>query len=215
MNQRGSEAIPSTIETMVNNLVKGKDQIKSVKIIKGKELLKEWMNLFYEVGKGASDEPRYIAVHYKGNPASDDVEYAIIGKGLTYDTGGLNLKPTNSIEEMYMDKGGACATLGALHGALSMKLPINVVFAIGLAENAIDANSYKPMDIITSRKGYTVEIGNTDAEGRLVLADTLTYTQDVYKPKKIVDLATLTGAAMMALGDKAACIFTNNDEFCE
>ena len=100
---------------------------------------------------------------------------ALIGKGVTFDTGGLNLKPTGFMEDMYGDKNGACAVLGALHGCLDLKLRKNIVFAIGLAENAIDAKSYKPGDIIKSMKGLTVEIGNTDAEGRLVLADTMTY----------------------------------------
>jgi len=134
------------------------------------------MLLHFAVGKSASSEPRYVAVEYIGNPESKDIEYAIVGKGLTYDTGGLNLKPTNSIEDMYLDKSGACATLGALHGAIHSNLKKNIVFVVGLAENSIDSDSYKPMDIIKSRKGFTVEIGNTDAEGRLVLADTLTYT---------------------------------------
>jgi leucyl aminopeptidase len=127
------------------------------------------------VGKGAKSEPRMIAIHYEGNPESKDVEIAIVGKGLTFDTGGLNLKPTNSIEQMYLDKCGACAVYGALWGAIQLNLKKNIVFAVGLAENAIDSKSYKPMDIIHSRKGLTVEVGNTDAEGRLVLADTLTY----------------------------------------
>lgn len=114
---------------------------------------------------------------------------------------------------MYLDKGGACATLGALHGVIQMKMKVNAVFVVGLAENSIDSLSYKPHDIIKSRKGLTVEIGNTDAEGWLVLADSLTYTQENYNPKKIVDLATLTGACVVALGDKIAGIFSNNDEF--
>ena len=100
---------------------------------------------------------------------------ALIGKGVTYDTGGLNLKPTGFMEDMFGDKNGACAVLGALHGCLDLQVSKNIVFAIGLAENAIDAKSFKPGDIIKSMKGLTVEIGNTDAEGRLVLADTMTY----------------------------------------
>jgi leucyl aminopeptidase len=133
------------------------------------------MNLLYNVGKGATSEPRCIAIYYKGDPDRDDVDVAFIGKGITFDTGGLHLKPTGGIEDMYLDKGGACSVLGALHGTLDLGIKMNVVFAMGLAENAIDANSYKPMDIITSMKGYTVEIDNTDCEGRLILADTFTY----------------------------------------
>ena len=100
---------------------------------------------------------------------------ALVGKGVTFDTGGLNLKPTGYMETMYGDKNGACAVLGALQGCIDLSVKKNIVFAVGLAENAIDSKSYKPGDIITSMKGLTVEIGNTDAEGRLVLADTMTY----------------------------------------
>jgi leucyl aminopeptidase len=116
-----------------------------------------------------------MVYNYKGNPNSNEVDYAFVGKGLTYDTGGLNLKPTGFMEDMYLDKSGACAVFGSLLGALELDLKVNVVFAMGFAENAIDRKSYKPGDIITSMKGLTVEVGNTDAEGRLVLADTLTY----------------------------------------
>mmetsp|Transcript_28384 Transcript_28384/g.21187 ORF Transcript_28384/g.21187 Transcript_28384/m.21187 type:complete len:125 (+) Transcript_28384:772-1146(+) len=123
-----------------------------------------------------------VIVEYKGNPDTKDNEIALVGKGLTFDTGGLHLKPSTAINEMYMDKAGACAVYGALRGALELGIKKNVVFAFGLAENAIDNNSYMPMDIITSLKGLTVEVGNTDAEGRLVLADTMTYVQRNFKP---------------------------------
>jgi len=116
---------------------------------------------------------------------------------------------------MYGDKNGACAVIGALHASLSLKPKKNIVFAVGLAENAIDATSYKPGDIIKSMKGLTVEIGNTDAEGRLVLADTFTYVQKEFKPKKLIDLATLTGACMVALGNDTAGLFSNDDDFAK
>ena len=133
------------------------------------------MNLIYNVGKSATSEPRMIAVYYNGNPESNDVDMAFVGKGVTFDTGGLNLKPTGAMEDMYGDKGGACAVIGALRGAMELNIKKNVIFSIGLAENSIDAKSYKPSDILKSMKGLTVEVGNTDAEGRLVMADTFTY----------------------------------------
>lgn len=154
-----------------------------MKIIKGTELSDLGMNLFYNVGKGAISDPRCVVIHYEGNPDSKEVDIALVGKGVTFDTGGLNLKPTGSIEEMYGDKGGSCAVIGALYGAIKLNLKKNVVFAMAFAENAIDNKAYKPSDIIESMKGLTVEIGNTDAEGRLVLADTFTYVQKEYKPK--------------------------------
>lgn len=173
------------------------------------------MNLFYNVGKAATSEPRCVTVLYKGDPESDDVHIAFVGKGVTYDTGGLNLKPTGSIEDMYYDKAGACAVMGALQGTLELCIKKNVIFAMGFAENSIDAKSYKPMDIIKSMKGLTVEIGNTDAEGRLVLADTFTYVQREYKPQRLVNLATLTGAIMVALGNETAGLFSNDDDFAK
>ena len=144
--------------------------------MKGSQLLDEKMGLFHAVGRAATSEPRLVAVHYVGDSTSTET-LALVGKGLTYDTGGLNLKPTGYMEDMYGDKNGGCAVLGALHGVLATKPKVNIVFVMGFAENAIDSKSYKPGDIITSRKGLTVEIGNTDAEGRLVLADTFTYIQ--------------------------------------
>ena len=150
-------------------------------------------------------------IKYEGNPDSKDC-LALIGKGLTYDTGGLNLKPTGYMEDMHGDKNGACAVLGALHGVLHTLPKLNIVFALGVAENAIGRKAYKPGDIIKSMKGLTVEIGNTDAEGRLVLADTFTYVQNEFKPTELIDLATLTGAVMVALGESTAGLFSNNDE---
>ena len=137
---------------------------------------------------------------------------ALVGKGLTYDTGGLNIKKS-TMEEMYSDKCGAAAVLGTLKATAELKLEKNIVFVFGIAENAIGSRVYKPGDIVKSLKGLTVEIGNTDAEGRLVLADAITYTCREYNPKKLIDVATLTGSIMVALGEKTAGLFSNNDEF--
>jgi len=117
------------------------------------------------------------------------------------------------MEEMYLDKTGACAVMGALHGTIALELKKNVVFVFGFAENAIGARVYKPNDILKSLKGLTVEVGNTDAEGRLVLADAITFTCREYKPKRLVDIASLTGSIMVALGEKTAGIFSNDEEF--
>ena len=169
------------------------------------------MNLFYNVGKGAVSQPRCVIVHYEGNPEqSDQIDFALVGKGITFDTGGLNLKPSNSIEDMYGDKGGSCAVIGALMGTIELGIKKNIIFACSFAENSIGNSSYLPGDIIKSMNGLTVEIGNTDAEGRLVLADTFTYVQQEYKPKQLVDLATLTGACVVALGNDTAGLFTND-----
>jgi leucyl aminopeptidase len=184
----------------------------AIEVVKGKELEKKGLNLIYAVGKSAESEPRMIILSYRGDKSNDKFTHAVVGKGLTFDTGGLNLKPTNYIEDMYLDKHGACNTLSIFRSAVEMNLPINFVCAIGVAENSIDSTSYKPSDIITSYKGYTVEITNTDAEGRLVLADVISYVQEHYKVNNVIDLATLTGACMVALGSKMGGMFTNNSE---
>ena len=211
-NVRGSDATPCYMEEQVTKLCdQHKDLIKEVRVVRGQQLLDEKMNLFHAVGRAALSEPRMVVVHYEGDPASKETT-ALVGKGVTYDTGGLNLKPTGYMEDMYGDKNGSCAVIGALHGVMATKPKLNIVFAMAFAENAIDSKSYKPGDIISSRKGLTVEIGNTDAEGRLVLCDTLTYVQDHFKPDTIIDLATLTGHIMIALGKETAGLFSNDDE---
>jgi leucyl aminopeptidase len=208
-NERPNIADCDYFEEVANRLVKGKSNT-GIEIIKGDNLLKNNLNLIHAVGKSAETEPRLIVLTYKGAGKSNPITHAIVGKGLTFDTGGLNLKPTNYIEDMYLDKHGACNALSVFKNVVDMQLPINIVCAIGVAENSIDGKSYKPSDIITSHKGITVEIGNTDAEGRLVLCDVLSYIQSKYDPKNIIDLATLTGACMVALGHKTAGLFTNN-----
>jgi len=173
------------------------------------------MNLFYNVGKGsiAIDQPRCVMVHYVGDPSRpDDVDFAFVGKGITYDTGGLNIKGTGFMEEMYGDKGGSCAVLGALHGTLEQGFKKNIIFAGAFAENSIGNAVYKPGDILVAMNGLSVEIGNTDAEGRLVLGDTFTYVQREFKPKQLIDLATLTGAVIVSLGYDTAGVFSEEDE---
>jgi len=184
----------------------------SFEVIRGEDLKKKGLNLIHAVGKAAETEPRMIILTYKGKEESDNFTHAVVGKGLTFDTGGLNLKPTNYIEDMYLDKHGACNTLSVFKTVVETKLPINLICAIGVAENSIGSRAYKPSDIIKSYKGLTVEITNTDAEGRLVLADVLSYVQEKYRPLNIIDLATLTGACMVALGNKTGGLFTNNSQ---
>lgn len=203
------------MEEQIHALIKDCAQISETKVIKGRELKQLGLNLHYEVGKGAISEPRLVLIKYEGDPSTDKIHTALVGKGLTYDTGGLNLKPTKYIEEMHLDKGGACAVMGALHGAINQGLQKNVVFVIALAENAIGRLVYKPGDIIKSLKGLTVEIGNTDAEGRLVLADAITYTCQQYEPEEVIDIATLTGSIMVALGEETAGLFSNSDTLAE
>jgi leucyl aminopeptidase len=179
---RASIADPEWCEAKVHEVCKDAKQVKSVKVIKGQELFDLGMNLIWNVGRGAVKEPRAVFVHYAGNENSDEVELAIVGKGVTYDTGGLNIK-LRMMEMMHGDKGGAAAVLGALEGSIALNLKKNVVFVFGFAENAIGPECYKPGDILKAMNGLAVEVGNTDAEGRLVMSDCMTYVQRTYKPK--------------------------------
>lgn len=174
------------------------------------------MNLFWNVGKGASCEPICLTILFQGRPEDENVDLAIVGKGVTYDTGGLNIK-TAMMELMYGDKGGACAVLGAFDGCLNQIKDIkkNIVFACALAENAIGPDAFKPSDILTAMNGKTVEIGNTDAEGRLVMADTMTYVQREFKPAKVLYIATLTGTVALALGTTTAGVFSPHDQMVD
>lgn len=176
-----------------------------------KRLEKEKMGLILAVGKGALHEPRLIIASYKGQPRSKD-HTVLIGKGITFDTGGLNIKPTGSMETMKGDMSGAAAVLGTLTAVAALGLKVNVTAVVAAAENAVDAGSFKPGDVYPSYLGKTVEIGNTDAEGRLVLADALSYAVKNLSPTRMIDLATLTGAVSIALGDEFAGALSNSDD---
>lgn len=213
---RGSEADPEWMTKTAQDLVKNHKNsaklIKEVRVLEGKQLPELGMNLFWNVGKGAASLPRCLMVHYKGDDSTDDVHLAFVGKGITYDTGGLNIKGTGFMESMYGDKGGSTAVIGAMMGCLDLEVKANIVFACAFAENAIGKDAYKPSDILTAMNGLTVEIGNTDAEGRLVLSDTMTYVQRNFKPKTVAYIATLTGASIVALGKQTAGVFATNKD---
>lgn len=179
-----------------------------------KELEKEKMGLLLAVNRGADHDPALIVLTYKGDPKNKDTT-AVIGKGITFDTGGLNLKPTGGIESMRIDMAGAAAVLGILQGAASLKIKKNLVGVIAAAENAISAKAYKPGDVYISHSGKSVEITNTDAEGRLVLADALSYVQKYHAPNRIIDLATLTGGIVVAIGEEASGLFCNEHKMTE
>ncbi len=180
-------------------------------ILGKKEIMKAGLGLLLAVNRGSSRDPALIILHYQGNPSSKECT-ALVGKGITYDTGGLNLKPTGSMETMKADMSGAASVLGTLKALAALKLPVNAIGVVVSTENSIDANSYKPGDVYRSYCGKTVEISNTDAEGRLVLADAISYVQDHYKPTRLIDLATLTGGIVVALGEQASGLFSNDDD---
>jgi leucyl aminopeptidase len=146
-----------------------------IEIIVGDQLVEKGLNSLYGVGKGSDTPPALVVLKYKGNKANPEDLYGIVGKGVCYDTGGYNIKRTGMIETMYLDKCGAGAVIGAFRGVVEMGLKINIVAAVCLVENSISENAQKPLDIVKTYKGLTVEIGNTDAEGRLILCDGLSW----------------------------------------
>ena len=163
------------------------------------------------VGQGSESETKIVVVKWNGG--GDEAPLAVVGKGVVFDTGGISLKPAAGMEEMTMDMGGAGVVSGVMRTLALRKARANVVGIVGLVENMPDARAQRPGDIVTSMKGDTIEVNNTDAEGRLVLADVLWYTQQEFKPAGIVDLATLTGAILVALGKTIAGHFCNDDAF--
>lgn len=184
----------------------------SVKVLNKNQLKQMGMNGIISVGKGSIEEPKLIIMHYKGAPHRKKIDLGIAGKGITFDSGGISLKPSSDMHEMKGDMGGAAAALYGLSAITKAKLPVNILAVIGAAENIPGARAQKPGDIYTSYKGLTVEVLNTDAEGRLILADLLSYLAE-HKCERIVDIATLTGACLMALGPHLAGLFSNNEKF--
>jgi leucyl aminopeptidase len=213
VNGNADEVNPQYLCTVAKDLAKEFPSLKCT-ILGKKEIQKEKMGLLLAVNRGSARDPALIQLSYQGNENSPAC-VLLIGKGVTYDTGGLNLKPTGSMETMKCDMGGAAAVLGAIRVAAALKLPVNVVALIPTTENCIDAHSYKPGDTYQSYSGKTVEIGNTDAEGRLILADAITYGKKHCRPTMIIDLATLTGAIDIALGPEVGGLFSNDESLCK
>jgi len=171
------------------------------------------MGSLLSVARGSHEPPKLIVLKYEGGRRGDK-PYALVGKGVTFDTGGISLKPAPEMDEMKFDMCGAASVLGTLRAVAELKLPINVVGVIPATENMPGGSATKPGDIVTSMSGQTVEILNTDAEGRLILCDALTYTER-FDPQAVVDIATLTGACVIALGHVASGLFANDDALAE
>jgi len=197
------------LEKSIRSIIKNNKKF-SLEVLNEKELKKKGLNLLLAVNQGSNKDAKLIIAKYKGNPKSKDYT-AIIGKGITFDTGGLNLKPTGRMETMRQDMSGAASVIALINNAIKLDIKQNIIFACAIAENAIGPSAYKPGDIIKSYSGKTVEIGNTDAEGRLVLADAISYIVKNYKPQEVIDIATLTGACAVALGLDYSALVSNND----
>jgi leucyl aminopeptidase len=220
-NTTAEDMSPSKLATAAKKAMTGTKA--SVKVLDHKQIAKLKMGLLEAVGKGATDREKLIVIEYWGKKKPTKAESrkaaykptVLVGKGITFDTGGLNIKPSGYMHEMHMDMSGGSSVIGALRAIAKLGLKENVIGIIPAAENAVSARAMRAGDIATSMSGKTVEILHTDAEGRLVLADALTYSQKNYDPKLILDIATLTGAAVVALGQHASAVLTKNDALRE
>jgi len=183
-----------------------------VEILNEKKLKKLGMNSLLGVGQGSENETFLAVIKWNGTKVNFGKPLAFVGKGVCFDTGGISLKPARFMEEMKYDMGGSAVVVGLMKSLALRKAKVNAVGVVGLVENMPDGNAQRPGDIVKSYSGKTIEVLNTDAEGRLVLADALSYTEKKFNPRFIIDLATLTGAIIMALGEEYAGLFSNNDE---
>jgi len=185
----------------------------SASVLDEKKMAELGMHSLLSVGNGSDQPSQLITIKYQGGPAKAR-PYCLVGKGITFDTGGISLKPGAKMDEMKFDMGGAGSVFGTLYAAALMNLPINIVGVVAAAENMPSGRATKPGDVVTSMSGKTIEILNTDAEGRLVLCDALTYVKR-FSPEEVVDIATLTGAIIISLGQEASGIFSNDDHLAD
>lgn len=201
-------------ETMASECKALEDLGLKVEILGEKKMAKLGMGALLGVGQGSARESYLVTMRWNGG-SKNQAPIAFVGKGVTFDTGGISLKPGPGMEEMKWDMGGAGTVVGLMKALAGRKAKANVVGVVGLVENMPDGNAQRPGDVVTSMSGQTIEIHNTDAEGRLVLADALWYTQTEFKPAAMIDLATLTGAMIIALGHEYAGCFSNDDTLAE
>ena len=187
-----------------------------VEVLGEKQMKKLGMNALLGVGQGSTHDSQLVIMQWAGAPnAKNQAPIAFIGKGVTFDTGGISIKPAQGMEDMKWDMAGAGAVIGVMRALAARRAKVNAVGVVGLVENMPSGNAQRPGDIVTSMSGQTIEVINTDAEGRLVLADALWYVRGRFKPAAMIDLATLTGAIMVALGKIHAGLYANNDELAE
>jgi len=210
VNQPSNRMYPVALAEKVTEL--GQEKGFEVEVLDYDQIKALKMESFIAVGKASAHEPRFIIMRYKGDPENEDV-LGYVGKGLTYDSGGLSIKPTASMATMKSDMAGSAAVIGAMCAISELKLKKNVTAVVAACENMISGNSYRPGDVIDSMGGKTIYIGNTDAEGRLTLIDAMHYIVTKENVSKVLDIATLTGAAIYCTGDAASPVISNNDDF--
>mgnify|MGYP001086782168 CR=1 FL=1 len=198
------------VATKLANEIDGLD----VEILDEDQMAKLKMNALLAVGQGSVNPSRLIRLRWRGGQEGE-APLAMVGKGITFDTGGISIKPRDLMEQMKFDMCGAAATIGAVEAAARLKLPINIDGVVAAVENMPDGKAYRPGDVITAMNGKTIEVHNTDAEGRMILADAIYWTGQNSQPKAMVDIATLTGACVVALGHHASGVMTQDDELAE
>ncbi|WP_301099239.1 leucyl aminopeptidase [Otariodibacter sp.] len=201
---------PKYLADLAKSLAKDYAKVQTT-VIDEKEMAGLGMNSYLAVSRGSANEAFMSVIEYKNNPNPDAKPIVLVGKGLTFDSGGISIKPSASMDEMKYDMGGAASVYGTMKAIAELQLPINVVGVLAGCENMPDGDAYRPGDILTTMSGLTVEVLNTDAEGRLVLCDALTYVER-FDPELVIDIATLTGACVVALGDVNSGLFSQNEE---
>jgi len=207
-NQPSNVCNPAYLQREARKL--GRAPSVSVSVLEERRMTELGMGAFMAVSRGSDTPGKMLIVQYKGARSKQAAPIVLIGKGITFDTGGISIKPAAAMDEMKFDMCGAAAVLGATKAAIEAKLPLNLVTIVAAAENMPSGKATRPGDIVTTLSGKTVEILNTDAEGRLVLCDALTYAER-FKPKAVIDVATLTGACIVALGSHASAVYANDD----
>lgn len=211
-NRPGNVCTPRHLADQAREIKKGCKDLK-LEILKEDDMEKLGMGALLALSRGSEQPPRLIVMEYRGGKDGDR-PVALVGKGITFDTGGISIKPAAEMDEMKFDMCGAAAVLGVMKAVTELQLPINVVGVIAAAENMPDGKAIKPGDIVTTLSGQTVEVLNTDAEGRLVLCDALSYVER-YKPEVVVDMATLTGACIIALGHHISAVLGNDSDLIQ
>jgi leucyl aminopeptidase len=211
-NLPGNICTPSYLAEQAREISKGSTKMKC-DVLEKHDMEKLGMGALLSVARGSRQPPKLIALHYKGG-GKNDQPVVLVGKGVTFDSGGISIKPGAAMDEMKFDMCGAASVLGTLSACLELKLPVNVVGLIPATENLPDGDASKPGDVVTSLSGQTIEILNTDAEGRLILCDALSYAAR-FKPQTVIDIATLTGACIIALGNHASGLLANDQTLAD
>ncbi len=209
-NLPGNLFTPAILADKAKELARGRKL--TLEVWNERELKRDRFGGILAVGSGSANPPRLITLEYRGG-SRGTAPIALVGKAVTFDTGGISIKPGAAMDEMKWDKMGGLAVLGMMCAIADLKLPINVVGLIPSAENMPGPDAYRPGDIVTTRDGKTIEILNTDAEGRVILVDAIAYAREVFKPSAILEYSTLTGAVIMALGNKRAGLFTSEEKW--